>query len=273
MKIGIFVNCQKDKQDLNLNIVKNVLISKGIDYSVFKSICDDSFISEDFLNGVSLVLVLGGDGTMLHATREIAQSGIPIFGINIGNLGFLTEIEVGEFEKAIDLIIHKKYFIEERLLLSAMVDTGKESFMGVNDVYVVTEKQGKLVDLDVYVNQDYVNRYVGDGIIVASPTGSTGYSLSCGGPIVSPKSKCLILTPICAHSLTAKPMILSEDDEVCIKVNKDGLGLMIIDGQRKIHLLRNRVCVKANKIKAKYIRLNDYNFFDVLYKKLTNSVK
>ena len=235
MKIGIFVNANRDKDGTYLKGICDILDKKQIEYVQYKSFEDDSKISEDFFKDMNFVLVLGGDGTMLHATRETAKYGIPIFGVNIGHLGFLTGTDYDNFEHSLDEIMNGNYIIEERMLLTCDID----------------------------------GRY---GIIVSSPTGSTGYSLSAGGPIVSPDASCLIVTPICAHSLTSKPLILSDKDVVGVKVDAYSNALIVVDGQRKICFNEKKVAVRVANCKAKYIRLNNYNFFNVLSTKFNNSI-
>ncbi|MBQ9625297.1 MAG: NAD(+)/NADH kinase, partial [Clostridia bacterium] len=207
------------------------------------------------------------DGTMLRAVREASENDLPVFGVNIGRMGFLTGVEYNDFEKALNSIVNGDYFLEVRMLLKALFSDGTEE-IAVNDVCVVNETPGKLIDIDVFVNDSLAESFRGDGIIVSSPTGSTGYSMSAGGPIVSPMARCLIVTPICAHSLTTKPLVLCDTDKVKIEVKNEKNGLAVFDGQSKTDT--DEVIIEKSTYTGKFIRLKDYNFFDVMSHKFSN---
>lgn len=269
MKVLLFVNVKKDK-DMSLSTeIINCMKKKDVEYKVFKADSDQSTVLLFDLNNMDAVIVLGGDGTMLHAIREVSRTGIPVFGVNIGHLGFLTEIDYKNFAKALDKIIDHDYYIEERMLLKTY-DSKEIERLAVNDICVINHEPGKIISLSVFVNGNFVERFSGDGIIVSSPTGSTGYSMSAGGPIVSPMASCIIVTPICAHSLTSKPLVLCDTDKIKIEVEEDKKGLAILDGQSKIDI--NDICVEKSNYKAKFIRFKEYNFFDVLSKKFNNNI-
>lgn len=266
MKFFLFVNTRKD-EDLSLTKgIVNSLEKRNIDYVLFKADSDDCSVDEDTIVDVEAAIVLGGDGTMLHAIREIADKDIPVFGVNIGHMGFLTEVEYQDFESAIDEIIQKDYFIEERIMLSS---SGQDELTAVNDVCIINKEPGKVISVTVSINGNFVEEFSGDGIIICSPTGSTGYSMSAGGPIVSPQASCIIITPICAHSLTVKPIVLCDSDQVSIDVLERKKGLAIIDGQRRREV--TSLTVRKSTHKAKFIRFKDYNFFNVLSKKFNNT--
>lgn len=270
MKVLLFVNTQKDiDMSFSAEIIA-CLEDRNVEYSIFKAENEEYTIPPVELEGIEAVIVLGGDGTMLRAIQEVSQVNLPVLGVNIGRLGFLTEVDYNDFYGALKKLIDKDYYIEERMLLRAVTDEGIEA-MAVNDVCVFGKEHGKIISVSVHVNGSFVEQFTGDGIIISSPTGSTGYSMSAGGPIVSPMAKCIIVTPICAHSLSIKPLVLCDSDRVTINVKEDKSGIAVLDGQGLTEV--RRIFVKKNTYTAKFIRFKDYNFFDVLSQKFNNSIR
>lgn len=268
MKILLFVNVEKDMAMLLTSGICKIMDARQVDYTIFKAECDGAKIDTEALENIDVAFVLGGDGTMLHAIREVSRKGIPVLGINIGRLGFLTAVEYNTFEIALDRVVSGDYFIEERLLLQGITTKG-QCDIAVNDICLISNERGKTIALSVKVNGRAVDEFTGDGVIVSSPTGSTGYSLSAGGPIVSPMADCIILTPICAHSLSSKPLVLCDCDKVQIKVKNNKTGLAIWDGQSTEK--SNGIIVEKAVYKSRFIRFKDYNFFDVLSQKFNNN--
>ncbi len=220
------------------------------------------------------MIVFGGDGTLLRTARKVARSGTPIIGVNLGHLGFLTEIDVPEALPALEKLLHDEYYIEERMMLEASVyREGRmvEHLAGLNDAVIAKGAFARLILLETYVNDDYVNTYPSDGLIVASPTGSTAYSLSAGGPLVTPELDLLLLTPICSHNLWSRPMIFAPDSIIKVVIlSSQGEVMLTVDGQHGFSLNKNdQVVVKRASAKAKFIRLEGRNFFELLRKKLT----
>lgn len=219
------------------------------------------------------VLVLGGDGTLLQAARDLAPRGIPVLGINFGQLGFLTEIEVHDLDWALERLAAAAYRIEERMMLEARVQRqGKllETAIALNDVVVTKGAFARLLPLDIFVNREHVSTIPADGIIVASPTGSTAYSLSAGGAIVPPHLEVLLITPICPHSLTSRPMVVGPEAEVMIRVGHyEGQAMLTVDGQHGVVLEPDDlICVQRAGVRARFIKLTDRTFFQVLRQKL-----
>ncbi|MBQ5850265.1 MAG: NAD(+)/NADH kinase [Lachnospiraceae bacterium] len=268
MKILIFVNVKKDTSMTFANGLCKIMDAKNVEYDVFTSECDSEKINSEYLLNINAVIVLGGDGTMLHAIREVSKKEVPVLGVNIGHLGFLTAIEYNNFENAMNRIIKGDYFIEDRILLQSVNSKG-EYDIAVNDICILSKEQGKIIGLSVKINGRMVEEFKGDGIIISSPTGSTGYSLSAGGPIVSPMANCIILTPICAHSLTTKPIVLCDCDKVSVQVTNDNTGMAIWDGQSTKEV--QYLTVEKSVFKARFIRFKDYNFFDVLSQKFNHN--
>lgn len=176
---------------------------------------------EEVASKSDMLLVLGGDGTLLAAARLAGATGIPILGVNLGSLGFLTEITIGELHAAMEKVLKGEYETEARVMLSArIIREGKEiaKYTVLNDVFVSRGSTARIIDLETKINGDYVTTYKADGLIMSTPTGSTAYSLSAGGPIIYPSLHAFALTPICPHTLTQRPIIVSDDSVVTISI-------------------------------------------------------
>lgn len=219
------------------------------------------------------ILVFGGDGTMLRAARMVAKSGTPIIGINLGHMGFLTEIDVPEALPALENILEGHYHIEERMMLEAQVyrqGRAIENMLGLNDSVIAKGAISRPIHLKTYINDEYVNGYHADGLIIASPTGSTAYSLSAGGPLTPPGYDLMLVTPICPHSLWVRPVVVPPDSVVRVElISNHGEAMLTVDGQFGFSLRPNdKIVVGRSQRKAKFLRLMDRSFFEVLRKKL-----
>ncbi|MDD3653734.1 MAG: NAD(+)/NADH kinase [Desulfotomaculaceae bacterium] len=219
------------------------------------------------------VIVLGGDGTLLRATRRVASVGTPIIGVNLGHLGFLTEIDLPEILPALEKLLSGHYLIDERMMLEAHVYREGQvikQFVGLNDAVITKGAFARLIILETHVNEQYVNTYPADGLIVASPTGSTAYSLSAGGPLVTPDLDLMLITPICPHTLWARPLAVAPDSVIKVVIlSSQGEVKLTMDGQHGFRLLQHdEVVLNRAPKKAKFIRLQGRGFFDVLRKKL-----
>lgn len=180
-----------------------------------------------------MLLVLGGDGTLLAAATLVGAMGIPILGVNLGSLGFLTEITIDELYPALEKVLSGSFETEERVMLSVMIiRNGAEigTYTVLNDVVVSRGTTSRIIDLETKINGDYVTTYKADGLIVSTPTGSTAYSLSAGGPIIYPSLHAFTLTPICPHTLTQRPIIVSDDSQVTISILSKEDILLTLDG-------------------------------------------
>lgn len=219
------------------------------------------------------VLVLGGDGTLLNAARKLAPKGIPVLGVNLGNLGFLTGIELSELQAGLDSLARGEVYYEERMMLEAEVmrdDSSINKFYALNDMVISKGAFSRMIRLKMSVSGQYVETFPADGLIVSSPTGSTAYCLSAGGPIVSPELEAMILTPICPHNLYSRPLVISPTEEIRISMVTQGVEAMLtVDGQHGIQL-RNEdaVVVRKAPFYARLVRLEGQNFFAVLRKKM-----
>ncbi len=235
--------------------------------------------------GVDALVVLGGDGTLLRAMPHAVAQGIPLFGVNLGRVGFLTELEPSlendpetaarratELEAAMLALRAGDYSVETRMLLSVNVP-GQPECLALNDAVISRGGAGGVIALDAYLGDALIDHYVADGLVVATPTGSTAYSLSAGGPIVAPDVSCLVLAPICPHSLRARPMVFSPEGVLRLHVRAmQGAQrvLLIADGQAPVKLESGAdvIVCRAEK-SARFIRLREGNFFSLLRTKLS----
>lgn len=224
--------------------------------------------------GVEFVVVLGGDGTLLRAARAAAPFGVPALGVNLGHLGFLTEIEANELFPALEEFLAGHYMIEERMMLRAVIRReGQEldPFLALNDIVIAKGPLARLVRLQIQVGGTLVATYPADGVIIATPTGSTAYSLSAGGPITEPNLDVILVTPICPHTFYSRPLVVAPDRTVQVTVmeNQGGTALTI-DGQTGFQLQTgDEVLVSRADEVARLLRREGFRFYDVLRRKLT----
>jgi len=277
--VGLVVNYEKEKTRetacriidwLNSKKLK-VCIEENMGKKIGKQELDCPI--EKFLKKVDLIISLGGDGTLLRAARLAAAENIPVFGVNLGGLGFLTQIGIDDLEKSLEKLYQEKYFLDERMMLTCSVERrGKEikKFTALNDVVIGKGAFARIISLATYVNNNYVITYSADGLVVSTSTGSTAYSLSAGGPIVKPSINSIILTPICPHTLSARPFIISEDDQVKITLEVNEEEVMVtIDGQEGFALKPNdEVIIKKSDHKARLITFKEKSFYAILREKL-----
>lgn len=217
-------------------------------------------------------VVLGGDGTLLSAARAVATAGIPILGVNLGSLGFLTEVPLSEIYDTLQAVDQNCCAVETRAMVHCdLVRGGKciATYRAMNDAVVNKSTIARLLNFDLYVDQIFVSNYKSDGVIVSTPTGSTAYSLAAGGPILTPSVDAFVITPVCPHSLTHRPLVVRDSADIQIAVrNVDGEAFLSIDGQIGIPVVDgdNVVCRKAEH-RIKLLRMRQ-SFFDVLRTKL-----
>jgi NAD+ kinase len=220
-----------------------------------------------------VIIVFGGDGTLLSVARLVGDKGIPILGVNLGGLGFIAEATKEELSRdLVKYIYSKECHYEERIMLYSDVLRKKrriEKNTALNDVVITKSALARMVELDVYINKQYVTTFRADGLIVSTPTGSTAYSLSAGGPILYPTLESFVMTPICPHTLSNRPVVLPDDFilEVVVKGGKD--IYLTIDGQVGSPLkIKDRITIKKAKFKTYFILLHDRDYFRILKTKL-----
>lgn len=221
------------------------------------------------------ILVLGGDGTLIQAASDVADLGIPILGINTGRLGYLADVEKDEIIPALEAIIEDKYLVDERMMITGDIISGGSILCtesSLNDIIVHRHGDMRIVEYNVYVNNKFLKSYRADGIIVSTPTGSTAYSLSAGGPIVEPGSKLFIITPICPHTLNSRSVVLSAEDEIYISTGKKDIAVAF-DGREISSLPEDGgVRIRRSEKITKIVRLHDDSFLDVLHNKFRDEV-
>jgi NAD+ kinase len=227
---------------------------------------------DEIVGRVDVVAVFGGDGTFLYAARLVAATGVPIIGINLGSLGFLTEVKVEEMQVAFDRVLSGEYTLEPRMLLEVEVMRGGESvahYLALNDAVINKGALARIIEMEVTVNDDLVTLARADGLIISSPTGSTAYSLSAGGPILYPTLEAFLITPICPHTLTNRPVVVPENASVSICL-RHGLDVMLtVDGQvgvplEALDVLRVRKAAPVIRL----VQATGTTFFRLLREKL-----
>lgn len=279
LTIGIFPNTKKQSVvgvlDWMVQYFKerNVTVLLAEDTAQKMGYPDLACKQETMLQKITMGITLGGDGTLLSTTRKIAVAGIPICGINLGKLGFLTEVELPDLKTALEELIAGNYEIEEHSMLDAMIirqDTTLYASSALNDVVVSKSGVSRMMKLKLYVDDELTANYAADGLIIATATGSTGYSLSAGGPIINPKLKVVVLTPICPHTLHAKSLVISDEEEVKVSMvaNQDD-AVLTMDGQNVYQLLPDDiVLVKRAAYRARFIKITGKSYYATLRTKL-----
>lgn len=277
MRFGITGN--KDKPNISqvLTGLVRFLIRNKIDFYLDKELASKvkanvprgSVLECKSLIGRSEAIIsLGGDGTFLNTARLVGKKDIPILGVNMGNLGFMAEVVPSEMKKFIQDIVKNKYRISERAIISAGISGGRTLY-GINDIVIDRARSIRMMEIEVCYNKEFVVKFVADGVIISTPTGSTGYSLSAGGPIITPGSEVFILTPICAHTLNVRPIIFPDAGEIRINVKSRDEVRITADGQvfKQIKSPTEFILQKASH-KIKIIKKVKSNYFKTLNKKL-----
>jgi len=223
--------------------------------------------------GADFIIVLGGDGTLLSVARHGRGNDVPILGINLGSLGFLTESSVEELPAMLNAVIEGRYDISKRIMIDVSVNREKEKvfeFTILNDAVITKDALARIIDIETYVSNDYLATFRGDGLILSTPTGSTGYSLSAGGPILYPSLKNIIVTPICPHMLTNRPIILPENATIrAILLSRDERVVLTLDGQIGFPLeYGDEVSVKQSSRIVSLIKSSSKGYFEILRTKL-----
>jgi NAD+ kinase len=227
---------------------------------------------EDLAQRADLLVVFGGDGTILRAARLAAARGTPILGVNMGGFGFLAEVGTTDFAEALPDLLAGRYHLEERMMLQADVERhdAPQSLLALNDMVVTKSGIARVLRLRVSVNGEHLASYPADGVIVATPTGSTAYSLSAGGPILDPRVQALVITPICPHTFNSRAVVVAGDDVVAVEVTSpDPEATLTVDGRVGVTLTAvRRVVVRKAAQRTRFIRLGDTSFYGILRTKL-----
>ncbi len=274
MKFGIIVNTKKPHARSVLEQLLPWLSTQNVTPFVETAVAGElrfqEFASdpERFLNEVDLVMALGGDGTLLRTARLVGTRGIPIMGINLGALGFLTGFAVDEIYDAVTDFLNHRHREEARVLLTARL--GQEEFVALNDFTITMGPHGRVIELILYVRQEYVCKVVADGVIIATPTGSTAYSLAAGGPIVFPSMEAFLITPICPHALSFRPLVLPPNENFDIELGDKTEGAVLtIDGQEQRTIKpKERVWFSPAPFKVRLVVPKTKSFYEILRKKM-----
>jgi NAD+ kinase len=222
---------------------------------------------------LELIIVVGGDGTILRVARDMACWNLPVLGINLGHKGFLAEIEVDQMERFLQYVATDQYGYQERMMLDVkLYRKAKElaSYLALNDLVVSRGPFSRIIKVESYVNDEFMESYSGDGLIVSTPTGSTGYSLSAGGPIINPILHLFVITPICPHSLYNRSVVINGNDLIKLQIESRQVDVMLtVDGQVRYTLEDDdQVIVSGSEQAVKLVSFKDYSFYRMLHQKL-----
>ena len=275
-RIGIFAkngepDAVKAVRDL-LKLLKSRKLEFFIEEDVASIINKKGYRREDIPGNSDIIIAFGGDGTILGVARLVGDLGVPIIGVNLGGLGFITELAKDEVGSIVDMIFSEKCCFEERIMLLADVYRGKKQLLhqiALNDVVLNKSALSRMFELDIDINNQYVTTFRADGLIISSPTGSTAHSLSAGGPILYPTLESFLVTPICPHTLTSRPIVLPDTFILNLSIKNGDDVYLTIDGQVGHPLkVKDRIRVKKADYKTKFLILHDRDYFQLLRSKL-----
>jgi NAD+ kinase len=286
MKIAIYGQSYNDNTKQSIHTLLDLLLIKNLDVSIENDFFNEIMHVNGFIekyktfktfksldNSYDLLISIGGDGTILRAITFVRDLSIPIVGINTGRLGFLSTIQTNEIEEAIGHILKGNFKISERTLLSVETDPKNKGVnelnFALNEIAVSRKNTTAMIKVETHLNKEYLTSYWADGLIVSTPTGSTGYSLSCGGPVITPKTDSFVLTPIAPHNLNARPLVIPDSTEIQLKVDgREDHYLMSLDSRIATLVNPTVVTIKKAPFKIKMVELINENFINTLRKKL-----
>ncbi|MFT4146612.1 MAG: NAD(+)/NADH kinase [Mobilitalea sp.] len=284
-----FLIITNKEKDIDLSVTNKIVayIQKAGHTAFLSSLSDiQSVVKKEHLPiNLHCAIVLGGDGTIIKASNDLMVYEIPILGVNLGTLGFLAEIEEHNVYEALDRLFNDDYRIENRMMMEGEAIQyaigQKEQCCStdyvLNDVVITRKGFSRIINLGIYVNDELVDNFLGDGVIISTPTGSTAYNLSAGGPIVMPRTQVMVITPICPHSLSPRSVVVSAEDTIKIIVGKskktqEAEAIATFDGNKVIDLgTEDCVIIKKAKYNTKLIKLNCTGIYEILRSKLGNN--
>ena len=266
-KFYVITNKTKDKSGEMTCRIKNYIEAHGRECILADEI-------KKMPKDVDCILVLGGDGTLIRAARELHTAQIPLLGINIGTLGYLTEADISNVEESLECLFKGNTLVENRMMLKGTIN-GQFEDLSLNDI-VLTRSSGALrvIQYNIYVNGELLNTYRADGVIVSTPTGSTAYNLSAGGPIVKPTAKMIVITPICSHALNTSSIVLSAEDEIVLEVCEGHHGgveeaAVAFDGERSVSVKTgDKIVIRKAEDTTRLLKLSQDSFLEILRKKM-----
>lgn len=285
MKVAIYGQYYKVDDELYLEELLHTLQENNIEfvveshfYSGFKDSIQHKNIQtfssyEELDNSFDFMFTVGGDGTILRAVTFLRDSNIPIVGINTGRLGFLATVKKEEITTSIELLLKKEYKVRQRSLLSISTTSGNESLnelnFALNEVSVSRKNTASMITIETYLDDEYLTSYWADGLIIATPTGSTGYSLSCGGPIITPQAKSFVLTPIAPHNLNARPLVIPDETNIKFKVTgREEKFFLSLDSRMITIESGAEIAVKKANFHLNMVEINQQTFIKTLREKL-----
>lgn len=278
MKIAIITNVTKDIGLVTAMRTAEFLSGKAELYMSDECVLPKNYNInylgyEELWTKAECAIVIGGDGTLLRVAARCASHKIPALGINLGRVGFLTEVEPNDLEQALECVLEKRFVIEKRMLLRMQINDENVSYHALNDIVVSKPEGIKLTEIDLYTDDEFVNHYVADGLIIATPTGSTGYSISAGGPVVDPRMNLYIATPICAHMLAAKSAVLPAERDIIIRLSSDyanNSAVISTDGEKQRFISADdEVRISKSGYEFELIRIGTSSFYNTLVSKLS----
>lgn len=269
----IITNKLKDKDYRITNEIRRYIESHGKICFVSEKDGEGHIIPGTVPDKIQCGLVLGGDGTLIRAVRDLGGRSIPLLGINMGRLGYLTDVELTDFRTALDSLFANEPEIEERMMLSGTFRNNRQD-LAMNDIVLTREGKVRIVSFNLYVNGILLNTYHADGVIISTPTGSTGYNLSAGGPVVEPTAQMIVVTPICSHALNTSSVVLSAEDLLEVEVCEGRYGRqeqvsVCFDGAEQTTLVTGeKVCIRRAEQTARLIKLSKESFMKTMRRKM-----
>ena len=269
----IVTNDGKDADGRVTAKVRQLLTDAGKTCVLCEKDGDKKIIREKIPEKIDCAVVIGGDGSLIEVARFLHGRNIPVLGINMGTLGYLTEVEVNHIEDAFAQILEGDYTLEDRMMLEGTLQDGRKD-ISLNDIVVSRKTEIRLIHFRIYVNGELLNTYEADGVIISTPTGSTAYNLSAGGPIVEPTASMIVITPICPHALNTSSIVLSAEDEIVIEIAEgrhDAVeeAMVAFDGADTLPLVTgDRVTIRRAGASTRLMRLSRISFLEMLRRKM-----
>lgn len=269
----IITNMLKDKDLQITNEIRAYIESRGKRCVLCRKDVEGHIIPGTVPDDVECGLVLGGDGTLIRAVRDLGQRNLPLLGINLGTVGYLTDVELKDYPQALERLFQCDPIVEERMMIQG-VFRGGEKDLALNDIVLAREGKIRIVQFHIYVNGTLLNTYLADGVIISTPTGSTGYNLSAGGPVVEPTARLMVITPICSHALNTSSIVLSEEDVIEIEICEGRYGKkehvsLCFDGAEQMTLVTGeRVRIRKAAETARLIKLGRESFMKTMREKM-----
>lgn len=266
--IFVFFNANSVELVIEKNFLE-ILYKEQIVKKPYKTFATAADLDASF----DTLISIGGDGTILRAATFVRNSGIPILGINAGRLGFLAKVQKENIESFLQIVLEKKYTLSQRTLLSLYTDQEIDDFLDINfamnEITVSRKDTTSMITIETYLNGEYLNSYWADGLIISTPTGSTGYSLSCGGPILTPEVAALVITPIAPHNLNARPLVIPDSTEIELRVSGREENYLVSLDSRIASVSNNAILkIKKTPFKINMVEITDETFFKTLRNKL-----